>query len=137
VRSGHHLLLSVVAGVALVPVVETGLPSVAVVGYAAALGTLVDLDHFLLARYNAGDWRTLRRGLAAPRLLTLRQGELIEPGEVGPFQRLGSHLVVAALWVGGVAWAGRPGLALVGAVVLYVHVLADVVWETRRRDPLD
>lgn len=131
-RSGYHLLLSVLAGLPLALVVETPLSPPGLVVYAAAAGTLIDLDHFPLARYNTGDWRTLRRGLADPRLLTVAQSDLIRTGEVHPFQRLLSHLVLAAVAVGALWLARQDGLALVTAVVLYVHVLADVAWETRR-----
>lgn len=135
-RSGHHLLLSVAAGLPLALTLQTPLSPAGIVAYAAVLGTLIDLDHFPLSRYNTGDWRTLRRGLRDPRLLTVAQSELIAEGEVHPFQRLVSHLVIAGVAVGGLALADQWGLAQVTAVVLYVHLLADVAWEAWRR-PLE
>ncbi len=131
-RSHHHLLLSVVLGVVLSVTVVTGLPPVAVVLYAAVLGVFVDLDHFPVARLNVGDWRTLRRGLWNPRLLLTDQSDLIEPGEVGGYQRLVSHLLLAGLLVAALYAVGLQALGFVTALVLYLHVLADVAWEAWR-----
>lgn len=102
-------------------------------GLAAALGVGIDLDHFLLARLNAGDWRTLRRGIADPRLVVLDQSDLVREGEVLPFQRLASHLAIGGPLVAALGLAS-PYLAWLGAVTLWAHLLADAAWEHARRE---
>ena len=95
--SSHHAALSVLTGVALLPFVSTGLGAVGVVAYAVVLGVGVDFDHFLVARYNAGDWRALRACLADPRLAFVSQEEIFAPEEVGVLQRLLTHVVLAGV----------------------------------------
>jgi hypothetical protein len=113
--------------VALVPVVEPSAPLV-IVGYGAALGVLVDLDHFLLARWNTGSWRATTDVVRNPRLLLFDQESIFEYGEVGPKQRLRSHVVITACLVAGLLPVSQP-LAVVSGVVLVGHVLSDVVWD--------
>ena len=126
--SRSHLALSVLAGLALVPLVETPMGPVWTVAYAAIVGTLVDLDHFVIARLRTGSWHSLRLALTSPRRAVLDQDELFEPGDVGARRRLLSHLLVGGSLVAGLAvpW---PSIALVTAVVLALHVLSDVVWD--------
>ena len=132
--SSHHAALSVLAGVALLPFVSTGLGAVGVVAYAVVLGVGVDFDHFLVARYNAGDWRALRACLADPRLAFVSQEEIFAPEEVGVLQRLLTHVVLAGVVVAALLAGGLVDLAVLSAVVLYVHVLADLAWDVVRRD---
>jgi hypothetical protein len=99
-----------------------------VVGYAAAVGVLVDLDHFLIARLNTGSWRAVRHGLADPRILFFDQTAIFEDGEVGSLHRLGSHLAITVVLVGGLLVV-RPYLALVTVVVLVGHMVCDVLWD--------
>lgn len=103
------------------------------VGYAGAVGTLIDLDHFLLARLNTGDWRALGAILREPSIAVLRQDRIFAEGEVGALRRLLSHVVVTGLLVGALAPVA-PSWAILTAVVLYFHVLADLAWDVRGRD---
>lgn len=119
------------AGIALATAGPPG--DVVVVAFAAVVGVGIDVDHLLVARYNTGDWRTLRRCLRSPRLVLIDQSDLFEPGEVSPLQRLLSHVVVGGVLVGGLV-PFSPSLALVAAVVVYVHVLMDLAWENYRQD---
>lgn len=102
------------------------------VGYAAVLGVAIDLDHFLVARYNAGDWRALRTCLARPTIVLFEQTAIFEPDEVWPLQRLLSHAVLGGALVFGLRFVA-PRLAALSALVLYAHVLADLLWDNRRR----
>ncbi len=124
----EHLVLSLVGGGGLVPLVETPLGPPGTVAFAAVVGTLVDLDHFLIARVRTGSWAALRRAIADPRLALIEQDELFEPGAVGQRVRLASHLVIGVLLVAGLV-AVSPALAVVAAVVLGLHVLADAAWD--------
>lgn len=132
--SKHHLVLSVLAGVALVPFVDTPLSAAGVVIGAAVLGVGVDLDHFLVARYNAGSWRALRECVREPSLVFLAQDDIFEPGEVWPVERLLTHVAFAGALVAGLYATGFVDLAVVAGVVLYVHVLADLAWDVHRHD---
>lgn len=134
--SSHHAALSALAGVALLPFVSTGLGPVGVVAYAVVLGVGVDFDHFLVARYNAGDWRALRACLADPRRVLFSQDEIFAPDEVRVVERLLTHVVLGGVVVAALLAGGLVDLAVVSAVVLYVHVLADLVWDVARQDPL-
>jgi hypothetical protein len=132
--SSHHAALSVLAGVALLPLVSTELGPLGVIAYAVVLGVGVDFDHFLVARYNAGDWRALRACLADPRQVFFSQDEIFAPDEVGVVERLLTHAVLGGVLVVALLAGGLVDLAVVSAVVLYVHVLADLVWDVARQD---
>ena len=132
--SSHHAVLSALAGVALLPFVSTELGAVGVIAYAVVLGVGVDFDHFLVARYNAGDWRALRACIADPRRVLFSQDEIFAPAEVGVVERLLTHVVLAGVLVAVLLAGGLVDLAVVSAVVLYVHVLADLTWDVARQD---
>lgn len=103
--------------------------------YAAALGTAVDLDHFLIARLRAGDWRHLRFAASNPRAAFVDQEEIFEEGDVGALTRLLSHALIGGVAV--VVLVGLdPVLALVSAVVLYVHVVCDLLAGVGEYEPL-
>lgn len=133
--SKHHLVVSAAVGAALLAVAPMAppawLPPVGVVGYAAAIGVVIDLDHFVLAWLNSGTPRAIRAGLARPRTLVIEQSVLFEAGEVSKLDRLLSHVVIVGVAVPA-TWALAPFLGLVTAVVLYTHVLADLVWDVVR-----
>lgn len=131
-RSRHHAPISALVGVALAGTAASTLPGPLVVGYATLAGTAIDLDHFLIARYRTGSWRHLRRCLVDPRMALLDQAEIFERGEVGAWTRLGTHAVLITTLTA-VLVAVSPGLALVTAVVLVVHVGCDVAWDLWRR----
>ena len=127
----HHFVLSVVVGLGLAGWYEGPGGWPLLLGWAAVVGTLVDLDHFLLARWRTGSWGALRRCLADPRVALLDQGDIFERGDVGPLSRLASHLVVGgvlSLGLVGISWQ----LAVATAAVLWVHLLSDAVWDARR-----
>ncbi len=61
------------------------------------------------------------------------QGRIFERGDVGVLSRLLSHLVVIGLFVPIVALGSVP-LAIVTGVVLYAHLVCDVLWDIWRLD---
>lgn len=126
--SRHHLLLSIATGVGLVFVMPPVLPAWLVVALAVGPGVLIDLDHFLVARHNQGDWRALRRGVRNPRYLVLDQTELFDVDALWARQRLLSHAIVGTGVVAGLL-AIHPWLAVVAAVTLWVHLVADMAWD--------
>jgi hypothetical protein len=134
--SKSHLAISAAVGGVLA--VWTGAaPARAafLVAYAGLLGTAIDLDHFLVARLRAGDWRHLRSAVTSPRVAFVDQDELFEEGAVGPQTRLLSHALIAGLLVGGFAVVD-PFLAALTGLVLYVHVVCDLIAGVREYEPL-
>lgn len=104
------------------------MPPLAAVGYAAVVGVAIDFDHFLVERVNRGRWRAARRGLGDPRKLVLDQDALFEEDSMDELDRLLSHVVIIGAAVPA-TWLYAPGLGALTAVVLYGHVLADLVWD--------
>ncbi len=78
-----------------------------------------------------GHWGAARRSLATPSMPIANQDQIFDVGDVGILSRLLSHLVI----VGGstlmIALLSVP-LAIVTAVVLYVHIVCDVCWDIWR-----
>jgi hypothetical protein len=94
------------------------------------VGVGIDLDHFPIAWYNAGEPRAIRAVLSDPRLL-LRQGAIFHPGEVSAHERLLTHAVIAGVATPA-TWLLAPTLGLVTGLVLYAHVLTDLGWRVYR-----
>lgn len=135
--SKHHAALSVAVGagaLVVLPQVRIGsvaVPSAALLAYAVALGVFVDLDHFLIARYRTGSWAALRFCLRNPTAAFASQDRIFDPGDVGTLHRLLSHLLVAGVLVLLLSVAS-VSLAALTAVVLYAHLVSDVVWDLHR-----
>lgn len=135
--SRHHLVVSAAVAAVLVaalPLGPTPLGAALAWGMLTAAGVLIDLDHFVDARLVRGDWANARRCLADPSLVVRDQSRIFDRGDLWPLQRLLSHVVIApvvvvAAWV---AVSAAAGLAV--AVVLYVHLLTDLVWDVWRQD---
>ncbi|MFB6297405.1 MAG: hypothetical protein ABEH56_02675 [Salinirussus sp.] len=108
-RSAHHFAISLLAGLACTTVVETALGPAGTVAYAGLVGTLVD-----------------------PGLVLFRQSDIFPAGALTAAQRLATHLAVGATLTAALVPVA-PGLAAVGAAVLTVHVLADIVWDAWQR----
>jgi hypothetical protein len=126
-KSGEHAVLGAVASAVAVRAVGQRLsrPLGAVLwAYGVALSVFVDLDHFVIARRIAGDWRHLRRVLADPGLVLFRQEEVFDVDFRG--ERLASHVGIGTALT--LAWiALAPAVAVITVVVVTVHVVADVL----------
>lgn len=94
--------------------------------YGVGLSVLVDLDHFLVARLTVGDWRHLRRVLARPAAAVWDQAWIFPEEDLTELNRLLSHAVLGGALVTG-TWTITPTLSAYTAVVLYVHVVADLL----------
>ena len=132
-RSVHHLGISLALGLVVGLLVDPPVPLLVVVASAGALGVLIDLDHFLVARYNTGEWTAVRRVLRDPAILLVDQGAIFGDGAVWPLERLLTHVVAMAAIVLGLALVS-PFFALLSAVVLYGHLLSDLLWDVRCHD---
>ena len=107
------------------------MPTAAVVAYGTALGVFVDLDHFLIARLKTGSWDPLRFCLQNPIAAVAEQDRIFGSGDVGVLSRLLSHHLIGGVLVVATASLSVP-LAIVTGVVLYVHVLCDLAWDSWR-----
>lgn len=146
--SRAHGTISLVVGLALVALgVEWATPvavaagagwagPAVVVAYATVVGVAIDFDHFLVARINTGSWRPLRYVLANPRRALADQSTIFRPTDLGPFDRLLSHAVIVGAAVPATWWVD-PELGLTTGVVLYAHVLADLVADVRQFEAVE
>lgn len=141
----HHGALSLGVGAVVIyslpSVIIAGIavPTFVLIGYAVAIGVLIDLDHFLIARLKTGSWDSVWFCLAHPRAAVTDQRQIFEPGDVGVLSRLLSHLLIAGSVVPVLAIESVP-LAVLTAAVLYAHVVSDVAWdivEARQDDTVD
>ncbi|MCU4718336.1 hypothetical protein [Halapricum hydrolyticum] len=128
--SKAHGAISLALGIALVAAGVTVVHPAFVVGYATAIGVLVDLDHFLWARYNTGDWRALRYVLTNPVAALADQQSIFREHDLERLERLLSHVVIVGIAVP-LTWWVEPDLGLVTGVTLYAHVLADLIEDVR------
>ncbi|MFU1782787.1 hypothetical protein ACM16X_15495 [Haloarcula japonica] len=126
--SRDHAIVSVAVGGAGVAVLPVPLPWWAAVGYAVVVGVAIDFDHFAVARLETGDWAALRRCLRNPKIAVLDQEDIFDPQDLWPLQRLLSHHLIGGVVVFGL-WLVSEPLALFTALVLYAHVLGDLVWD--------
>jgi hypothetical protein len=131
VRSTHHAVLSGLASAIVVWHLDPAAPLVLVASGTVA-GVVIDLDHFPIARYHAGDWLALRRVLAAPQLVVTDPDRIFEGARLDPLDRLLTHVLLGGLACP-VAWLGWPALGVVLAASLYVHLVADLVHDVRTR----
>jgi hypothetical protein len=130
-KSPEHATLGTVApGVLVVALPGVGGPleAAALFAYGFGLSVFVDLDHFLVARYHAGDWSHLRRCVTDPVFAFTQQEQVFDGVDTRTLevQRLLSHLLLGGALVGVLA-AFEPVYAVFTAVVLYVHVVADLL----------
>jgi len=127
--SREHLLVgAAVSGLSVAVLARTFEPAVLslLFGYGVLLSVFVDLDHFLLARWRSGDWSHLRACVLNPGDAFGDQDWVFEDIDDMEQERLLSHVVLGGLLVGGQALVSVP-LAAFTAVILYAHVLADLL----------
>ena len=130
-KSPEHATLGALAsGLLVVALPGVGFPAeaLALVAYGVLLSVFIDLDHFVVARYHAGDWSHFRRCVTDPVFAFTRQEEVFEGVDTRTLEvhRLLSHLLVGGVLVGVLALVD-PLYALFTALVLYVHVVADLL----------
>ncbi|KTG17732.1 metal-dependent hydrolase [Haloferax profundi] len=115
-------VVGTVAALALGP--PGGVPLL--VAVAVLVSVFVDLDHFVIARVERGDWRHLRLAVTNPRVGLFEQEKLFTDfGTDFNRKRLLSHHLVGGVAVGGLALSVATSLAAFVAVVLYAHVVCD------------
>jgi hypothetical protein len=130
-KSPEHAAIGAVVGAVSVAVVfpTVAFPTKASLWVVGVLfSVFVDLDHFVIARAMQGDWTNLWRAVSNPRVGLIDQEQVFaDTDEIRLRQyRLLSHLLVGGVVVG-VCSVVDPRLAVFVAVLLYAHVVADLV----------
>ncbi|WP_135820035.1 hypothetical protein [Halostella litorea] len=129
--SREHLLIGAAVSAAGVAALR-GTFSVPVLAALFAAGVLlsvfIDLDHFLVARRHAGDWSHLRACVRDPVFAFTEQDEVFAgiPEQQIQLERLLSHALVGGALTAALALVSPP-LAVFAAVVVYAHVVADLL----------
>lgn len=132
-QSSEHFLASIPATAAALAVVRSQCSRIRLVllgAYGLALGVFIDLDHFLLARFYAGDWRHLRYVLRNPIDAFGEQEAIFDDIRDMTLQRLLSHVLLAGVLIGLTNRFSRP-LGVVTTVVLYCHLVCDLLRDNR------
>lgn len=126
----HAILGAATAGILVValPGIPVPVEALALFAYGVVLSVFVDLDHFLLARYHAGDWSHFRRCVTDPAFAFTQQERVFDGVDTRALEihRLLSHALVGGALVAG-TYLIAPIYAVFTAVVLYVHVVADLL----------
>jgi hypothetical protein len=131
--SRSHAIISAIIGVPLaVTAPEFHQPSYILI-YVVVLGVGIDLDHFVIARINRGDWSNFTRCIRSPSQVFVDQASIFERGDIWRDQRLFSHLLIGGVLIG-LVWFISEYLAFVTAVTVYTHVIADLYSDMRTRD---
>jgi hypothetical protein len=126
----HATLGAVVSAISVftLPNVAFPLEATGLFAYGVLLSVFVDLDHFVLARVHAGNWSHLRRCLTDPVFAFTRQEQVFDGVDT---RTLETHRLLSHALLGGVLVAATtlvaPVYGLFTGVVLYVHVVADLL----------
>ena len=131
--SRSHAIISAITGVPLAVTAPEFHQQLHILIYVAVLGVGIDLDHFVIGRINRGHWSNLTRCIRSPSQVFVDQVSIFERGDIWRDQRLFSHLLIGGVLVG-LTWFISEYLALVTAVTVYTHVIADLYSDMRTRD---
>ncbi|AFK18725.1 hypothetical protein E6P09_08075 [Haloferax mediterranei ATCC 33500] len=125
-KSLEHAVVGGVVGAAAAVALHPPGSVALLVAVAVLISVFIDLDHFVIARVERGDWHNLRLAVTNPRVGILEQEKVF--ADFGPDfnrKRLLSHHLIGGIAVGGLALSGTGSLAAFVAVVLYAHVIGD------------
>ena len=129
-QSFEHASIGAVVGAAALFVLRrsSSLASNALLwGYGVFLSVFIDLDHFVIARRQTGDWSHLRAAVTNP-VWAFTEQEDVFPDLLFPIERLLSHAVIGGVLT--LLWLPVSAtVAVFTAVVVYVHVVADMLRE--------
>jgi hypothetical protein len=128
----EHLSISLILGilVSLFLQVDFG-TALFLIAVAVVSGTLIDLDHFLLARYLDGDWEKLLMALRNPLEMASDNEGLIREKWLPPFLVVKTHLVELSILLVFYLVIDHL-LLLVSAISVSAHILCDV-WADWRK----
>ena len=130
-KSFEHASIGVAVGAAALFVLRrsSSLTSNALLwAYGVFLSVFIDLDHFVIARRKAGDWSHLRAAVTNPVWAFTEQEEVFADADF-PIERLLTHAVIGGVLT--LFWLPvSAAVAAFTAVVVYAHVVADMLRET-------
>jgi hypothetical protein len=129
--SRGHALVAGVVGIPIAVGAQGEFPGLLWI-YVLLLGVGIDVDHFVIARLNRGDWANVRRVLRNPTQVFRDQSALFARGDVWRDERLLSHLLIGGALTAG-WWTVDHYWALATALTIYTHVLADLYADIRTR----
>lgn len=127
-RSTEHAAIGAVVSVLALAVLARGrsLPEkLACWTYGLLLSVFIDLDHFFIARLKTGSWSYFTRAASNPVWAFTEQEEVFPDTEM-QLERLASHVCIGGVLVLSLRPISRL-LAAFSAVVVYAHVLADLL----------
>lgn len=96
------------------------------------LGTLIDLDHFLIARILHGNWKELKRAFNSP-LQIMKDNHSVREQKIGNKNRFISHLAI--LWSAQLLLFVNPELGLFTVSMLGSHIITDLIDSANSRNP--
>ena len=130
-QSFEHASIGAVAGAAALFVLRRSsslLSNALLWAYGVLLSVFIDLDHFVIARRHAGDWSHLRNAVTNP-VWAFTQQEEVFPDLWFPVERLLTHAVIGGVLT--LLWLPvSASVAVFTAVIVYAHVVADMLRET-------
>ena len=127
IYSKNHFLVSVAVGAVFAFVYGfSPVEGVVAVLGSGILGVGIDLDHFLIARIRTGSWDSLSYVVREPVRALTDQRTIFDESDVGKIPRLLSHTILVGAIVGSLALV-VPKWALLAGLVLYFHVLGDLL----------
>lgn len=91
--------------------------------YGLALGVLIDLDHFIWARYNHGHWNHFIEALESP-FTTMKDNAEVMENALGEKQRYASHFAILVLGTV-IAYVAGANLAALTSTMLGAHIVCD------------
>lgn len=129
----NHAFLSLLVGIPVASGADEIQSQVLVLGYIILMGTMIDLDHFLIARLNSGNWGHIVQSIRNPYQLFFNQAAIFDTGDLFRDQRLFSHHLIFGIATT-ISWFVSPFLAFATAVAIYMHILADLYSDMQSRD---
>lgn len=126
-ESIHHLKISVILSpiIAILSFNSLQTPeflAVSVLGI--ILGTLIDLDHFLIARMLHGNWNELKRALNSP-IKIMKDNFSVREQRIGNKNRFISHLAI--LWAAQLLLFINAELGLFTVSMIGSHIITDLI----------
>jgi len=130
--SRNHALLSALIGVPIA-INSPSYHPVIIWIYVVVIGVGIDIDHFVVARFNRGDWKNARRCLQNPSLIFVSQQAIFDSGDLWRDQRLLSHLIIGGMLTTSflmidLYWALGTGMTV------YIHILSDLYADNQSRE---
>jgi hypothetical protein len=133
-ESVQHLKISVIVSpfIALLSFESLQTPEfLAVSLLGVAIGTLIDLDHFVIARLLHGNWNDLKNALNSP-IKIMKDNHAVREQEIGNKNRFISHLAI--LWLAQLTLFVNDEFGLFAVSMIGSHIAADLYASTQSRD---